>query len=229
MNNKEAFVLLKSSSSIRASSAEFVSNFQLPESEFHTIFRKFRELKSDRDTFLKRNDLATWESMLFFSCSIESPPKRRLYEDRTIFAAEISNDFRKPLSQLTNKGLKIRLASLLNLIETLALKEGVDSKTIASYGLQLVSCSQRDFTTASYCREIISEGSFGWASQRFPIDKSAFLLDQLQIGKSKYIVLRKLLKSENIIIPPYLDVSRYNCKLNKLQLLQLQAELQSYY
>ena len=144
MNNKEAYVLLKSSSSIRASSAEFVSNFQLPESEFHTIFRKFRELKSDRDTFLKRNDLATWESMLFFSCSIESPPKRRLYEDRTIFAAEISNDFRKPLSQLTNKGLKIRLASLLNLIETLALKEGVDSKTIASYGLQLVSCSQSD-------------------------------------------------------------------------------------
>ena len=177
MNNKESYVLLKSSSSIRASSTEFDTNFQLPESEFHTIFRKFRELKSDRDTFLKRNDLATWESMLFYSCSIASPPKRRLSEDKTIFEAKTSNYFRKSLSQLTNKGLKILLSSLVNLIETLALKEGVDSKTIALYGLKLVSSSQRDFTTTFYCREIISEGSFGWTNQRFPIDKSAFLLD----------------------------------------------------
>ena len=57
MINREAHVLSKSSSSIIASSAEFDNNFKLPESEFHTIFRKFRELKSEINTFLKRIDL----------------------------------------------------------------------------------------------------------------------------------------------------------------------------
>ena len=147
-----------------------------------------------------------------------------LSEDKTIFHAEISKEVRKPLSLLTNKGLKVRLAPLINLIETLATKEGVDTKTIASYALQLVSSSSRDLKTASFCREIISKGSFG---QHFPIDKSAFLLDQLEIGKRKYIELRKLLKSENVHFPPYLDVAHYRTDItiaNELQLLWNKCE-----
>ena len=94
--------------------------------------------------------------------------ERRLSEDRIIFEADLSIEIRKPLSQLTTKALKTRLASLLNLIETLAVKEEVDDKTIASYGLQLVSNLTHDRNTSSFCKEIISTGSFGTANKRIP-------------------------------------------------------------
>ena len=222
MNNKEAFNLLCSQPSIRAASDEFIRYFQVPESEYHCIRRKFAELKSNRQISQKNSDLKSWEELLFHSYEIKCLPKRRLSEDRIIFEADLSIEIRKPLSQLTTKALKTRLASLLNLIETLAVKEEVDNKTIASYGLQLVSNLTHDRNTSSFCKEIISTGSFGTANKRIPIDKSTFLIDKLEIGKRKYLDLKRTLKSENVILPSYKDIAQYRSEItlnNEFQLI----------
>ena len=191
MNSKEAFELLSSQPSIRASSNEFIRSFQIPECEFHTFRRKFGQLKSDRDNFLKLKDLATWEDLPFYSPVTELPAIKRYCVDKTVFKAHLSAEIRKPLSQLTLKGLRVRLGPLLNLISQIAEKEEVNSKTIATYGLQLVSNQTHDQTTSKFCKEIISTGNFGHTGQQISIEKSTFLLDQLEIGKQKYTGLKK--------------------------------------
>ena len=85
MNNKEAFNLLCSQPSIRAASDEFIRYFQVPESEYHCIRRKFAELKSNRQISQKNRDLKSWEELLFHSYEIKCLPKRMLSEHRIIF------------------------------------------------------------------------------------------------------------------------------------------------
>ena len=72
MNNKEAFELLSSQPSIRASSNEFIRSFEIPECEFHAFRRKFGQLKSDRDNFLKLKELATWDDLPSIRLSLDS-------------------------------------------------------------------------------------------------------------------------------------------------------------
>ena len=100
MNNKEGYELLKSQPSIKASSEEFIRMFDLPESDIHIIRAKFRQLKFTRDSYLKQNDLATWEEMLFYSFTIEQPAKKRSIE-KTIIEVDLEAERRKPLSQLS--------------------------------------------------------------------------------------------------------------------------------
>ena len=65
MNNRQAYDLLGSNPSIRASSEEVIRTFGLPDTELNTIRRKFRELKLSRDSYLRNSDLSTWEDILF--------------------------------------------------------------------------------------------------------------------------------------------------------------------
>ena len=98
----------------------------------------------------------------------------------------------------------------------------MDSKTIASNGLQLVSNLTHDRKTSSFCKEIISTGSFGTANKRIPIDKSTFLIYKLEIGKRKYLDLKRTLKSENVILPSYKDITQYRSEItlnNEFQLI----------
>ena len=66
MNNRETYNLLRSKSSLRAATDELLNVFQQPGSEFNLICRKFRELKTNRESIVKK-DLGTWEDIMFYS------------------------------------------------------------------------------------------------------------------------------------------------------------------
>lgn len=121
----------------------------------------------------------------------------------------MSIDVRKPLSELTLKGLRTRLAPLLKLINQIAENENVHTKIIAAYAFQLISNESKDLSTAKYCKEFISKGTFVENSKSMPLDKSTFLLDLLEIGKRKYTNFRRLCKSENITFPSYSKLALY--------------------
>ena len=209
MNNRDAYDLLRSKPSMRAATDEILNTFQQPESEFNIICRKFRELKSSRESFVKKNDIGTWEDLMFYTPIIEHPAKKRSSGDTTIFTADISAETRKPLSEVTLKGLRVRLAPLLKLINQIAEKEEVDAKTIAAYALQLISNESKDLSTANFCKEIIRRGTFADDSKIISVDKSTFLLDLLEIGKRKYSSFRSICRSENIIFPSYSKHAEY--------------------
>ena len=144
MNNKEAWDYLQSKESERASALSFALDFQLNEGELINLRYKFSNLKSTREYARKKTDLPMWEDLLFYSFLPTSPPKKRLTEGKIIIESDLSLEPRKPLSQITLKGLRTRLSPLLILIETIASKEGVDSKTISAYALMLISNESRD-------------------------------------------------------------------------------------
>ena len=90
MNNKEAFELLTSQPSIRASSNDFIRSFKIPECEFPKLRRKFGQLKSDRDNFLKLKKLATWDDLTFYSPVTGLPAIKQHCVDETVFKADLS-------------------------------------------------------------------------------------------------------------------------------------------
>ena len=209
MNNKEAFVIFNSKPSIRAATEELLNIFQQPDSEFHFISRKFRELKSSRESYVKKRNLCTWEDLMFYSPRIKRPAEKIPPVANTIFNVDLSAEIRKDLSKLTLKGLRSRLAPLLQLIRQIAEKEDVSPKTIAAHALQLISNESKDLSTANFCKEIISKGTFADNSKIMSIDKSTFLLDPLEIGKQKYTSFRLICKSEDIIFPSYSKLAEY--------------------
>ena len=209
MNNKEALVLLNSKPSIRAATEELFNIFQQPDSEFHSISRKFRDLKSRRENYVKKCNFCTWEDLMFYSPRIERPAEKIPPVGNMIFTADLSAEIRKDLSKLTIKGLRSRLAPLLQLIRQIAEKEDVSAKTIAAHALQLISNETKDVSTANFCKEIIAKGTFANNSKIMSIDKSTFLLDLLEIGKEKYTSFRLLCKSEDIIFPSYCKLAEY--------------------
>ena len=126
MNNKEAFEFLNSHSCIRSATETFLSQFELPATDFPSVRRKFSSLKSERNDFNRRSDLSTWDEMLFYRCLHANSPKKRISEGPIIFEVEFSSETRKPLSEITLKGLRNRLNPILQLIKTVALREEVD-------------------------------------------------------------------------------------------------------
>ena len=76
---------------------------------------------------------------VIYSPIVEHPAKKTSSFDKTIFEDDLSSEIRKPLSELTLKGLRDKLSSLLNFINPIVEKQEVDSKTIAAYALQFVS------------------------------------------------------------------------------------------
>ena len=66
-----------------------------------------------------------WDTPIPWSPTFR-PQKKIISQDKQIIEIDISQETRKPLSQLTSKGLRTRLSPLLNLIEVLAEKEETD-------------------------------------------------------------------------------------------------------
>ena len=62
-----------------------------------------------------------WDTPIPWSPTFK--PQKKTSQDKQIIEIDISQETRKPLSQLTSKGLRRRLSPLLNLIEVLAEKE----------------------------------------------------------------------------------------------------------
>ena len=72
MDNKEAIAFLNSHTE---ATEAFMNTFEIPEDESHSIRRKFCQLKLDRETFRKKNDLHTWEVFHFHSLQAIRPQK----------------------------------------------------------------------------------------------------------------------------------------------------------
>ena len=118
------------------------------------------------------------------------------------------------IGDLTLKGLRNRLSSLMSHLYSVAENEDVPPKTIASYLLLLCSNDEHDFSSAKVSREIIEKGNYSPLCSQLSIDKAAFLLDSLEIGKRKYIELRRTLLSENLKIPGYNKVAAHRSHIN---------------
>ncbi|KAI6650537.1 hypothetical protein LOD99_7588 [Oopsacas minuta] len=197
MNNKEAFDFLSSRKSVRDATIVFMDSQQLDDKYYSCIRYKFVELKGDREIFRKRNDLNTWDDMIFFDNSTLAEKRRLLSEGDICTPNQVhAKAIRKPFLELTIKGQRVHLEPLEALIKSLAANENVDSKTIAAMALQFVSSSSGDYSTSSFCLEI-----------------STFLLGQLEIGKRKYIELRRLCKSDNVLFPKYELISQYRADI----------------
>ena len=222
MNNREAYEFLNSKTSIRTAVEELMTIYQMDQSESSSVRHKFSRLRPERDSYRKRSDLSTWEEMLFHSLAPNLPHKKRISDEQIIFEADLSQDHRKPLSELTLKSVRLRLSSLLNLIEILAEKEQTTPTEIAAYALQLISNDKHDAKTACVCKEIISKGTYSPTSI-MPLEKSMFLLDLLEIGKRKYTDFRLLCKQEGLIFPQYAKLAEYRSDIvlsNELVYLQ---------
>ena len=140
---------------------------------------------------------------------IKQPTEKIPSVGNSIFTADLSAEIRKDISKLTLKGLRSRLAPLLQLIRQIAEKEDVSAKAISAHALQLISNESKDLSTANFCKEIIAKGTFADNSKTMPIDKSTFLLDLLEIGEAKYTSFRLICKSEDIIFPSYSKLVEY--------------------
>ena len=131
--------------------------------------------------------------------------KRRLSSDGEVWSGEQVKEIRKPLLELTTKGQKV--TSFMN---SLAQKENVDCKIIAALALQQVSSSSGDNSTSSFCKEIVSAGTFqSDTKQIIPIEKCTFLLAQLELSEGEYICLKRVCKSDGVIFAKYKDISQF--------------------
>lgn len=220
MENHDAFVFLNSKSSIREATELFIEQYNIDENEYETIRNKFRKIKSEQVSFRKRCNLETWNKMIFYNLPSICPQMKRLCQENHIIEIDLSNEFKKPLSDLTLKSLRTRLAPLLNIIEIMANKEKVDKKSIVTYALQLISNEEHDKKIPIVCKEIISSGTFANALHQMPLNKSLFLIDLLQIGKRKYNDLRRLCKIENFIFPSYNLVAEFRSNIVSLNELK---------
>ena len=214
MNNRDAWNYLSSKESVRAATRAFVQEFQLDENEMGPIRYKFSTLKTARDSSQRSKVMEEWEEKEFYTFPCTHPSKKRILQEKMIVESDLSMEQRKPLSQITLKAIRTRLNPLLNLIDTIAQKEEVEAKTIATYALMLISNVSKDVNTSNVCKEIISKGTFGNEMVCMPIDKSAFLLDLLEIGCRKYTNFKRLCKSERISFPSYSKVALYRQNVN---------------
>ena len=110
-----------------------------------------------------------WDTPIPWSPTFRPQKKKKLSHDKQTIEIDFSQEFRKPLSELTSKALRTRLSPLLNLINSLAEKEETDRILTATYALQLISQEFSDKKLPVVCREIISTGSFSKPIQHFPM------------------------------------------------------------
>ena len=91
------------------------------------------------------------------------------------------------------------------------------------YLLRLLSlCSNEDlnFSGARICRDN-QQGNYPHFCPQLTLDKSAFLIDSLEIGKSKYLELRRTLLSDNLKLPGYNRVAVHRAQVNLVDEVRL--------
>ncbi|KAI6651054.1 hypothetical protein LOD99_5631 [Oopsacas minuta] len=167
----------------------------------------FSQLKSDRNIYSKRSDLLTWEGLLFHSLHIASPLKKRLSETSIVFQCELTQEGRKPLSELTNKGLRHGLRPIFDFNSSVAQSEDVNPIEIATYVLKLYGGEARNYEMINFYQQLIEHATF-------------------EIGKRKYTKMRKLCKPESIVFPPYNILSDYRVLEIYSHLIFLQFKIQ---
>ena len=220
MNNSEAFQFFcgHKSHSSRSIADQFISSFGFVQNDLNFFRLKFTEIQKERDLFHKNSDLDTWNSMYF--CHIPKRPK--LSSTSTIrFEEDLNIIKRKYIGDLTTKALRNRLYSLKSHLDTVAQTEGVSPKTLATYLLLLCSNEDLDFSSAKVCKEIINKGNYSHMCPQLSLDKSAFLIDSLEIGKTKYLELRRTLVSDDLKLPGYNRVAVHRSQINLVDEVRL--------
>ncbi|KAI6648319.1 hypothetical protein LOD99_12128 [Oopsacas minuta] len=156
-----------------------------------------------RASFHKYSGLDTWNSICF--CPLPKEPRLSASSSLTInFEEDFNLSKKKSLADLTTKGLRNRLSSLKSHLESVAENEHVTPKTLATYLLLLCCNEEQDMNSANVCKEILEKGNSSPIYPQLSLDKSAFLFDSLEIGKTKYLELRRTLLSEDLKLPGYI-------------------------
>ena len=214
MNNLEAYQYFceHKSQSVRSVTEDFISSFGFDTDQFNHFRLKFANLQNERRSFQKRSDLDTWNIISF--CPLPKRPRLSAITTTVSFEESLTHSKRKVIGDLTIKGLRYRLSSLKSHLDSVAENEDVSPKTIASYLLLLCSNEEYDFSTAKVSKEIIEKGNFSPLCSQLTADKAAFLLDSLEIGKRKYLELRRTLLSENFTLPGYNKVAAHRSRIN---------------
>ena len=99
--------------------------------------------------------------------------------------AEQNCDPRKHINELKLESLRSRLNVLLYHINVIANREVVCGNNIATDALKLISIVDHYRKVSCVCSEIFETCTFAQPQKQLSIDKSAFLLDSLEIGKRK--------------------------------------------
>ena len=122
--------------------------------------RKFSEIKKERLTYLRRDDLPTWNQLFFCTSSDPSHSDLSQYsnEDSPLeqfptLTFEIQENFSqirgKHISQLQNKAIRNRLSKLRSHVEVVAQHEDCTPKTIVMYLVKLYSLEEHDKGTVN--------------------------------------------------------------------------------
>ena len=229
MNNEEAYHFFNSNydESFSGMSRLFIQKYGLEEATWDYFRRKFSDMKKERQVYLKKSDLTTWNELYF--CTPKIPlhsefPQSSDYDfsidilQTSEPTVEFKEDFsRKPvrhISNLQNRSIRNRLAELRSHVEAVAQHEDSTPKTIAIYLVKLYSLEEHDNCIANAMKEVINTGKFGKVNNKLSLDTSAYLLDSLEIGKSKYLDLRRVLLTESIILPGYNSVALHRNQIS---------------
>ncbi|KAI6650823.1 hypothetical protein LOD99_7874 [Oopsacas minuta] len=122
----------------------------------------------------------------------QSSNEDRLFKESTIvFEEDFSRVSRKQISELSNKGMRYRLANLRLHLETVAQRGEVSPKMISSYLLLLYSQEEHDVSPLISAKCNCKKSLIRNFNRKLSLDSSCILLDSLEIGKSKYIDLRR--------------------------------------
>ena len=213
MNNLQAFQFFceHKSHSYHSIADQFITSFGFEQSDMNLFRLKFNDIQKERDLFNKNSDLDTWNSMYFSHI----PKKPKLSSTSTKSVEEDLNiTKRNPLCYLRTKALRNRLYSLKSHLDTVAQNEGVSPKTLATCLLLLCSNEDLDFSSAKVYKEIINKGNYSHICSQLSLDKSAFLIDSFEIGKFKYLELRRTLLSDNLKLQGYNRVAVHRVQVN---------------
>lgn len=219
LTNNDAYLLLKENNSdVPNTTRSFLKINDLPECQYDSIRRKFSLLLNNRRDSVKSKELSKWDAMTFYKYNQPSKKRKSTEADNNlqiIFEEDPGKELRKPFMKLTLKQARSRLDKLLQHIYSLAEIENVSPKAIATSALQMISNDDHDQDTSKVCQRMLG-GEDVKAHAIMPIDKSAFLLDFLEIGRRKYTELRKLCRTEDIVFPSYNHLASYRNEVGLL-------------
>ncbi|KAI6647700.1 hypothetical protein LOD99_8541 [Oopsacas minuta] len=217
MNNLQAFHFYCEHKllSTRSIADQLISTHGFDRDQQNFFRLKFNDIQTERAPFHKYSDLDTWNSMCF--CPLPKKPRLSAFSSLTInFEEDFNLSKKKSLTDLTTKGLRNRLSFLKSHLESVAENEHVSPKTLATYLLLLCCNEEQDMNSANVCKEILEKGNSSPIYPQLSLDKSAFLFDSLEIGKTKYLGLRRTLLSEDLKLPGYNSVAKHRGQINLL-------------
>ena len=130
MNNFEAYEFFCEHKHLGARPAanHLISCYGLDSEEYNHFRLKFSNILKERDSFLKRSDLETWNVMS--CCPLPKRPKFSITTSAISFEEDLSHPKRKHLCDLTVKSLRNRLHYLKSHLDSVAENEDISSKLL---------------------------------------------------------------------------------------------------